>query len=88
MDNSLAINDKPTELQVIPGGGSNLMQSTVIGQNGQELVNILKKSIENVQANPNYIPQANAIREHIGEIINLAKVEAQTMVAVANLHSK
>lgn len=42
MENSLAINDKPAELQVIPGG-SNLMQSTVIGQNGQALVDILKK---------------------------------------------
>lgn len=63
------------------------MQTTVIGGVGRDLVAILKKSIEKVEQDPAYIPQATAIRENVAEIINLAKTEVQTMVALKNIHS-
>ncbi|HEY4148923.1 MAG TPA: hypothetical protein VGM41_08340 [Chitinophagaceae bacterium] len=86
MSTELQTKGQEAGLSVIPADNS-MMAKTVIGQNGQALVDILKDSITKVQNDPDYIPQATAIRENIREIIDLAKVEAQTIVALNNFNS-
>lgn len=76
-----------TGVAVIPAA-KDFFNATVIGKNGQDLVSILKDSIEKVKADPAFIPQAVAIKENINAIIDLAKVEAATLVAINNLNSK
>lgn len=62
-----------------------LIKNTVIGQNSEQLGEILMDTIKNVQNDPAYIPQAAAIKDQVSEFINLAKVEVSMFQAVNNL---
>jgi hypothetical protein len=56
---------------------------SIIGTNGPALTQILMDNITKVQSDPNYIPQAQAVSENIGQIIQLAKTQIE-MFKVAN----
>lgn len=70
-----------TGMQTLPNKNG-IMASSVIGQNGKALGDILMDNIQRVQDNPAYIPQAQAIADQVKEIINLAKVEVEMLKAV------
>jgi len=73
-------------LQVVHQAESLPIQ-TVIGNNGQQLADILIGNIKKVQASPGYIPQAKEIASQVREIINLARIEVE-MYRISNQVAK
>lgn len=64
------------------------MMAPMSGALGQ-LTNILLDNIAKVQANPEYIPQATAIKDQVQVFIGLARVQidgARVMLAAQNQH--
>ena len=79
--NSLLKEFQPVEeTQLDKTKGSGLVMAQ--GRLGNTVRDILLDNIEKVKANKEYIPQAQAINEQIGQLLNLAKVEVEYLKVI------
>lgn len=60
----------------------------VINAAAPELINILKDNITKIQEDPKYIPQAVAIADQIGKIIDVSKTQIDGFRVIASLANK
>lgn len=62
----------------VAGKGTGIVANSLLGGNAMHsLRDTLLENIEKVKADPNFIPQAKAINDSIGQVIDLARTEIE-----------
>jgi hypothetical protein len=79
--------EKPVSaLQTLSESSMTLPQMQINGSVIRELKDVLMDNIKKVKEDKNYIPQAQAIKENVDAVIDLAKTEVSYMEAYVRMH--